>query len=115
MRRRWPGYAAQKNWALANLDITSDWVLVLDADERLSLSAVAAVRRAVESTDIAAYELPRRYIFLGRELRHAWWYPDYQVRLFRRGRRAIRGPPRARAHDRRRTDARELPSDADYA
>ena len=111
VRHRWAGYAAQKNWALDELDITSDWVLFLDADEYLTLEAVAAIRRAVTTPKVAAFELPRRYIFLGRELKHAWWYPDYQVRLFRRG--------RARYEDRRvhehmvvDGDVRELPQAA---
>src|SRR5438105_1481428 len=43
----WQGYAAQKNWALSNLPIESDWVLFLDADERLTDASRAEIRRAV--------------------------------------------------------------------
>lgn len=80
----WEGHAAQKNWALGHLDIGTEWVLFLDADEYLLEETVAEMREAIRSDDAAGYELPRRYIFLGKELRHAWWYPDYQLRLFRR-------------------------------
>jgi glycosyltransferase involved in cell wall biosynthesis len=82
----WLGHAAQKNWALDNVRITTDWVLLLDADERLLHNAADLVVRALEEPDVAGYYLPRRNIFLGRELKHAWWYPDFQLRLFRAGR-----------------------------
>ena len=80
----WEGHAGQKNWALATLDITTAWVLFLDADEYLAPEGVAEMRDAVRGDGVAGYYLARRYIFLGQELRHAWWYPDYQLRLFRR-------------------------------
>ena len=80
----WEGHAGQKNWALDHLDLCTEWVLFLDADEYLLDETVAEVREAVTRDGVAGFELPRRYIFLGKELRHAWWYPDYQLRLFRR-------------------------------
>ena len=80
----WEGHAAQKNWALDHLDLRADWVLFLDADEYLLEETVTEVRGAVTRPDAAGFYLPRRYIFLGKELKHAWWYPDYQLRLFRR-------------------------------
>ena len=82
----WEGYAAQKNWALGNVGLATPWVLFLDADEYLTPECVAAIREAVRKDGPAGYYLPRRYIFLGRQLKHAWWYPDYQLRLFRVGR-----------------------------
>jgi glycosyltransferase involved in cell wall biosynthesis len=82
----WEGHAAQKNWALDTLDITTPWVLFLDADEYLTDRARDEIRRAAASNRADGYELPRAYVFLGRELRYAWWYPDYQLRLLRRAR-----------------------------
>jgi glycosyltransferase involved in cell wall biosynthesis len=82
----WTGYAAQKNWALDALAITTPWVLFLDADEYLTAAAADAIRTAAASSRAGGYLLPRAYVFLGRRLRYAWWYPDYQLRLFRRGR-----------------------------
>ncbi len=81
----WEGHAAQKNWALASLDITTPWVLFLDADEYLTIETADAIRRAVASGGGDGYFLPRSYVFFGQKLRYAWWYPDYQLRLFRRG------------------------------
>lgn len=82
----WEGHAAQKNWALASLNITTPWVLFLDADEYLTAETADAIRHAAASAEAEGYFLPRVYIFFGQKLRYAWWYPDYQLRLFRRGR-----------------------------
>ena len=79
----WEGYAAQKNWALLHLSFGTGWVLSLDADEIVTPALRAEIAHAIESETIAGYWLPRRNVFLGRVLRHAWWYPDYQLRLFR--------------------------------
>lgn len=80
----WEGYAAQKNWALRELGVESEWVLFLDADETLTDTGREEIRRAVTTGAADGYYLPRQYVFLGRPLEHAWWYPDYQLRLFRR-------------------------------
>ena len=81
----WSGYAEQKNWALDNAGVDTAWVLLMDADEFLSDAATRAIREAVHAEHIAGYWLPRRYVFLGRELRYSWWYPDFQLRLVRAG------------------------------
>lgn len=82
----WEGYAAQKNWALDHLELTTEWVLFLDADEYLTPASREEIREALGNGRFSGYYLPRRYVFLARPLEHAWWYPDYQLRLFRRGR-----------------------------
>jgi glycosyltransferase involved in cell wall biosynthesis len=79
----WSGYATQKNWALANLGIESEWVLFLDADEYLSRELREEILDATTSEKFDGFYVPRQNIFLGRVLCHAWWYPDYQLRLFR--------------------------------
>jgi glycosyltransferase involved in cell wall biosynthesis len=86
VQHAWEGHAAQKNWALRNCDVRTDWVLFLDADEYLAARTIEAIRRAVASGSADGYLLPRAYVFLGKRLRHAWWYPDFQLRLFRAGR-----------------------------
>lgn len=85
VRHAWSGYAAQKNWALDELPLKSDWVFFLDADEYFTDELRAEVRRVVENRDLVGFHVPRRNIFGERPLRHAWWYPDYQLRLFRVG------------------------------
>jgi glycosyltransferase involved in cell wall biosynthesis len=83
--RPWPGYAAQKN---AGLDLaTGDWALSLDADEVVSPELRAEIAGILASDGPAdGYAVPRRNIFWGRWVRHGGLYPDWQVRLFRRGR-----------------------------
>jgi glycosyltransferase involved in cell wall biosynthesis len=81
----WAGYSAQKNWALDNLEIRTDWVLFLDADEYLTPAGTGEISHAVQRSDFDGFHLPRKNVFLGRDLRHTWWYPDYQLRLFRNG------------------------------
>jgi glycosyltransferase involved in cell wall biosynthesis len=81
--RPWPGFAAQKNFALSQA--TGDWLLSLDADERVTAEARAAIERVlVQDGPHAGYAFPRRNIFWGRWVRHGGLYPDYQLRLFRR-------------------------------
>jgi glycosyltransferase involved in cell wall biosynthesis len=80
----WPGFGPQKNRALDRA--TGDWVLSLDADERVT----PELRREIEallrsSPDAAAYDIPRLSSYCGRFMRHSGWYPDYVTRLFRRG------------------------------
>jgi glycosyltransferase involved in cell wall biosynthesis len=79
----WQGYADQKNWALAEAGITTPWVLFMDADEYLTPAGRDEIHAAIRNGSAAGYLLPRAQIFLGRRLGHAWWYPDYQLRLFR--------------------------------
>ncbi len=65
---------------------SSDWVLVLDADEEISPALRAEIRRAIAAPNaLAAFTLPRRNFYFGRWLRHGGKYPDTQLRLFRRG------------------------------
>lgn len=81
----WPGFGPQKNRAL---DLaTGDWVLSLDADEWVEPPLAEEIRACIGRGDGPdAWELPRSSSFCGREMRHSGWWPDYILRLFRRGR-----------------------------
>jgi glycosyltransferase involved in cell wall biosynthesis len=79
-------YSRQRNWALDTLPLRHDWVLFLDADERVTpeLGAeIAAVVRGASEDGPRGYYLNRRLIFLGTWIRHAGWYPSWNLRLFR--------------------------------
>jgi hypothetical protein len=78
----WEGYARQKNYAIGQA--AGDWILSLDADEEVTPGLADEVRAAVRSPEAQAYSMPRSNLFLGRWMRHGGWYPDRQVRLFRR-------------------------------
>lgn len=82
----WPGFGPQKNQALAQA--TQDWVLSIDADERVSpelaLEIQAAIKDAHSKGLNVAFALPRLTQFCGAWIRHCGWTPDYVVRVFRR-------------------------------
>jgi len=78
------GFGVQKGFALSLA--TGDWVLSVDADERVSETLAAEIRAAIESNAADGYELPRRSSFCGRIMDHSGWSPDYVLRLFRRDR-----------------------------
>ena len=80
------GYADQRNWALQNLPFAHDWVLMIDADERIP-GALADEIREVLSRSSDAYSgfyISRRLFFMGRWLRHGGLYPTWLLRLFKR-------------------------------
>jgi glycosyltransferase involved in cell wall biosynthesis len=82
--RPWPGFAVQKNFALEQA--TGDWVLSLDADERVTPELGTRIRSVLRADGPdAGYLIPRRNIFWGAWVRHGGLYPDHQLRLFRRG------------------------------
>lgn len=78
-------YAAQRNWAQENLPITTEWVLHLDADERLTPELVQEITEVLRSPPpgVDGFLLRKRTIFLGRWIRHGGHYPSYHLRLFR--------------------------------
>jgi glycosyltransferase involved in cell wall biosynthesis len=79
----WSGFGPQKNYALSLARGT--WVLSLDADERVTPELAAAIKVAVADEAADAWEFPRLSSFCGRQIYHSGWYPDYVLRLFRRG------------------------------
>ena len=81
----WPGFGPQKNRALQLA--RSDWVLSIDADERVDADLADEIRAAVSSgAEYVGYRMPRLSSFCGRYMRHGGWYPDRVLRLFRRDR-----------------------------
>jgi glycosyltransferase involved in cell wall biosynthesis len=86
--RAWDGYGTQKNFALGQCQ--GDWILSLDADERVSEALREEIGAVLEGGSAqAGFYLPRRNLFQGRWVRHGGLYPDWQLRLFRRGRGAF--------------------------
>ncbi len=80
----WLGFAAQKNFAVAQA--RGEWILSVDADEEVSLDLREEIEAILAGPVVAAgYALPRRNIFWDRWIRHGGLYPDWQTRLFQRG------------------------------
>ncbi|MGH6639337.1 MAG: glycosyltransferase family 2 protein [Polaromonas sp.] len=78
----WQGFGIQKNRALALAD--SDWVLSLDADERVTPELQAEIRATLAAPAFDVYSFPRLSSYCGQYMRHSGWYPDRVTRLFRR-------------------------------
>ena len=78
----WLGFGRQKQFAVTQA--AHDWVLCLDADERVSPELAASLVRALDAPTTRAYLMARRNRFLGRWLRHGEGYPDWSLRLFDR-------------------------------
>jgi glycosyltransferase involved in cell wall biosynthesis len=76
----WP---KKKNWALENLPFRNEWIFILDADEVLPPAAEQEFARAISGAgESAGYWINRRFMFMGKWLRHSY-YPNWNLRLFR--------------------------------
>jgi glycosyltransferase involved in cell wall biosynthesis len=79
------GYSKQKNFAAEQA--SHDWILSVDADERLSAELadeVVKLKSRLQDGAVAAYSMPRRAFYLGKWINHSGWYPDRKVRLYDR-------------------------------
>lgn len=82
VNRDWQGFGFQKNLALQQA--TGDWILSVDADERISPALQQLIKDTLASPTGDGYLFPRQAFFLGKAMRHGGWWPDYVLRLFRR-------------------------------
>ena len=78
-------YAEQRNAALDAADEMTDWVLFVDADERITDALAEEIREKIAYPDFAGWRLPRHNYIFGVLTKGAGWYPDYQTRLLRVG------------------------------
>jgi len=76
------GFPKKKNWALMTLPFRHEWVLLLDADERVTPELEKEIRRVL-SGGANGYYINRKLIFLGRWIKHCGWYPSWNLRLFK--------------------------------
>ena len=85
----WEGFGRTKNYALDQA--RGDWVFSLDTDERVPEALQAEILAVVRADGpVNGYRVPRKNYFCGRWIRYLGWYPDYTLRLFRRGRGRFR-------------------------
>ncbi|GAO34815.1 benzoate transporter [Sulfuricella sp. T08] len=82
LHQDWLGFGRQKQFAVEQA--SHDWVLCLDADERISDPLRASIVEALQAPRFRAYRMPRCNRFMGRWLRHGEGYPDWSLRLFDR-------------------------------
>lgn len=90
-------YASQRNAALAAVTEQADWVLFVDADERVTPELAAEVRQVIHQPGYTGWRIPRYNYIFGKLTRGAGWYPDYQTRLLKVG--AARYDPDRQVHE----------------
>ena len=78
----WKGFAGTKNWGLQK--VTGDWVLWLDADERVTPELAEEIQLVLKNAAYDGYQIPRKANFLGHWIRHSGWYPGYVLRLIKK-------------------------------
>ncbi len=84
---QWNGkYPKKKNWALGNLPFRNQWILIVDADELIVPELAAEIGRVVHSPGggLGSY-INRRFIFMGKWIRHCGYFPSWNLRLIKRG------------------------------
>jgi len=81
----WRGFGPQKQLAIEKCRLP--WILVLDADERIPPDAADIIKKIVTNPDVkeTGFSFPRKNYFQGRWIKHAGWWPDRIIRLFRKG------------------------------
>ncbi len=81
---KWNGqFPKKKNWALANVPWKNEWVLILDADERILPELAAEIQAEIKNPVADGYFINRRFFFLNQWIRHCGYYPSWNLRLFR--------------------------------
>jgi glycosyltransferase involved in cell wall biosynthesis len=84
---KWNGrLPKKKNWALENIPWRNEWVLILDADERVTPVLAAEITATLSNPSADGYFLNRRFLFMRKWIRHCGYYPSWNLRLFRHAR-----------------------------
>lgn len=87
VQREFDNFSSHKNWALSNIPFRNRWVMIVDADEQVESRLADEIYQIVLNKNQInnGYFIPRKNMFAGVWIRHGGWYPDWQLRLFRRG------------------------------
>jgi glycosyltransferase involved in cell wall biosynthesis len=83
---RWNGqWPKKRNWALQNAPLKHEWILMVDADEWIVPELAAEIGNAIHDPRFVGYWINRRFIFMGRWIKHCGYYPSWNLRLLKRG------------------------------
>lgn len=82
IEKEWPGHIEQKNFALSAT--SNQWVICIDADERVSQKLRREIETVMENPQADGYAMPRRVFYINRWINHCGWYPARKVRLVRK-------------------------------
>jgi glycosyltransferase involved in cell wall biosynthesis len=91
----------KKNWALENVRWKNEWVLILDADERITPELAREIKEVLRRPPAEGYFINRHFMFMGKWIRHCGYFPSWNLRLFRhrKGRYEIVHPGDTRSGD----------------
>lgn len=78
------GWPKKKNWAIKNLPFRNEWIMIVDADERVSPELQCEIAEAIKQPKVNGYYIRWKFVFLGRWLKHCWSH-GWMLRLFRTG------------------------------
>ncbi len=80
----WKGFAEQKRFAISK--VNCEWVFSIDADERCTAELAKEIADILREANVSynGFKIPRKSFFLNRWIKHGGWYPNYQLRLFRK-------------------------------
>jgi len=100
-----------RNFALTKA--TSDWILILDADEEIGKKLAENITKLIEVEEFDAYYLPRKNIIFDKWIENTGWWPDYQPRLFKKGH--LEWPGKVHAQPIVKGSTKHLPPKEEYA
>lgn len=83
---KWNGqWPKKKNWALRNVNFKHKWVLIVDADEWITPELAREIEQSIKTDGNVGYYINRKFIFMGRWIKHCGYYPSWNLRLIKRG------------------------------
>ena len=83
---QWNGaWPKKKNWTLRHAPLANKWVLIVDADEWITPELAEEIKLAIKSETNVGYYINRKFIFMGRWIKHCGYYPSWNLRLIKRG------------------------------
>jgi len=82
IEKDWPGHVEQKNFALTSA--SSDWVISIDADERVSQKLREEILKVMQNPKCAGFAMPRKLFYINRWINHCGWYPARKLRLVKK-------------------------------
>ena len=84
VQHRFESHGKQRTWMLRNIPTKYEWVYILEADERMTMTLFAECIQAIQNAKYIGYYVAERVMFMNRWIRHSTQYPRYQMRLFRK-------------------------------
>ena len=84
VQNKFENFGLQRNWALDNLPFGTEWIMFVDADERVTAELRNEIMDRVGKEEYAAYFVPRKQVFWGKQAKYGDWWPGYRIILLRK-------------------------------